>query len=61
MVSGSANEMSGMISAWYCPIQPMLVNSWNSGLTSATGGNIEAARMRPSRTYLPRNSSRASA
>ena len=39
----------------------MLVNSWNSGVISATPGNIEAPRMKPSTMYLPRNSSRASA
>jgi hypothetical protein len=60
-VSGSAKEMSGMIRAWYFPIHPMSVNIWNRGVTSATGGNIDAPRMIPRRTYLPRNSSLASA
>ena len=34
------------------PIQPMLVNSWNSGVTSATPGNIEAPRMKPEHEVL---------
>ena len=53
--------MSGRISAWYVPSQWMWVNSWNSGVTSATPGNIEAPSTTPSTRNLPRNRSRASA
>ena len=41
-----------MISAWYVPVQPMFVNSWNSGVSRATPGNIEAPRMKPSEQPL---------
>ena len=61
MVSGSANEMFGMISARYVPIQPRSENSWNSGVSSATPGNMDAARMTPVTTNFPRKSIRASA
>ena len=50
-----------MISAWYVPIQPMLVNSWNSGVIKATPGNMEAPRMKPSTRNLNRKFKRASA
>jgi hypothetical protein len=39
----------------------MLVNSWNSGVTRATPGNIDAPRMKPSTRNLPGNCSRANA
>ncbi len=43
------------------PNQPIDVNSWNSGVRTATPGNIDAARMIPRTACLPRNCNRASA
>src|SRR5690606_162986 len=61
IASGSAKLMLGTTIAWYSSIQPQSLNSWYSGVTMATPGNIEQASTRASSRLRPRNRSRARA